>query len=180
MGLQIRGTVKEGDCHCLIFPHKKKGEQARLCFKKGILGAMSDEQEVKLCSPRSFIPKQDGGLAQDIRSENVQRLVQAMKNMSETSKSAHEKYQADVREDGERDMDRWRDTVKREAVKRTPLPREKPRRLTKAERLEIRKDPLEAAFDAALEKEERVLARKKGKKAPVEAEWDSASLGDYE
>lgn len=178
MGVQLRNTVKEGDCHCLLFPHKKKGKDVRLCFHKGIIGAMSDEQEVKFCSPRSFIPKQEGGLAQDVRSDTVQRLIETMKGFGDASHNASSKYQADVREDGERNMDRWRDTVKREPIKRTPIRQEAPRRMSKADRQEARKDALEASLDAAMEKEERALSRKRGK-AKVE-EWDSARLGDYD
>ena len=174
MGIEIRRTIKQGDCHCLIFPHKKKGEDVRLCFTKGILGAMNDEQEIKYCSPKSFIPKEDGGLAQDIRSDNVQRIVAAMKGMSERSKNAHEKYQADVVEDGERDMDRWRDTVSKESSKRAPA-REKPQKLTKSERREARGGMDAAIMEKANAIEERAVA-KKGKKAS--ADWDSAYLGD--
>jgi hypothetical protein len=178
MGIEIRNTTKPGDCHCLILPHKKAGKPVHLCFHKGILGAMSDAQEIKYCSPRSFVPKQDGGLAQDIRSDNVQKMVETMKSFGEASARASSKYQADIEDDGERDMSRWRDTVSKHVIRRTPLPKERARPMTKAERQEARKDSLEAAFDIAMEKEERAAARR-GRKAPVEEGWDSSRLGDY-
>jgi hypothetical protein len=178
MGIEIRKTVKEGDCTCFIFPHKKEGKGVHLCFHKGILGAMSDGQEVKYCTPRSFVPKQEGGLALDIRSEKVQAMVATMKGFGEASTKARSKYQEKVADDGERDMDVWRETVGKEAGKRSPATKEKPRKMTKAERQEARKGGMEQSLEQALEIEERAVSKKRGAKS-VEG-WDSARLGDYE
>jgi hypothetical protein len=177
MGVEIRKTIKEGDCTCFLFPHKKAGKSVHLCFHKGILGAMSDEQEGKYCTPRSFIPKQEGGVALDIRSEKVQAMVAAMKGFGQASSNARSKYQAKVEDDGERDMDAWRETVGKEVSSHAPK-KEKPRKLTKRERIEARSDALKGTLERALEIEERTVKRKHGAKS-VEG-WDSAKLGDYE
>jgi hypothetical protein len=175
MGIELRRTIKEGDCTCFIFPIKKNGKDVHLCFHKGILGAMSDDQEKHYCTPRSFVPKQEGGIAQDIRSDKVQAMVAAMKGFGEASHNARSKYRAEVEEDGERDMDRWRETVGREASIRAPK-REALRKLTKAERKEARGSMDAAIMDRAAAIEERQLARKNKR---TTEEWDSARLGDY-
>jgi hypothetical protein len=179
MGVEIRQTIKQGTCQCFLLPFKKKDKQVRLCYHKSILGALSDPQEVKYCTPDSFVPKQEGGHALDIRSAKVQEMVATMKDFGEATKRASSEYKDKIADDGERDMSRWRDTVSKHVIKREPIPKERSRPMTKAERQEAHKDSLEAAFDVAMEKEERAVARRKGRKAPVEEGWDSSRLGDY-
>ena len=179
MGVEIRQTIKQGTCQCFLLPFKKKGVQARICYHRGVLGALSDPQEIKYCTPESFVPKQEGGRALDIRSQKVQDMVATMKGFGEAAQRASSKYQSKVADDGERSMEDWRQTVGREAVKRTPIPKERPRSMSKAERQEARKDQLESSMERALDIEEKVATRKRGKAASSMEGWDSSRLGDY-
>lgn len=108
MGIVKNPNLKgKGKCKCFLFPMKAGKQQDTLCFRKGVVGALNDEQEDELCSKLSFVP-QPRGYAVPPESVKVQNILEAMRDFTEGVKMAQPVYEMT----GETDIPIWRESVR--------------------------------------------------------------------
>jgi hypothetical protein len=108
MGIETRPNLQKSQCTCFIIPTDVKPEH--LCYRKSVIGALSDEQMVKLCIQKSMKSEKDGGTAKDVDSTEVKSILRTMKNFTRGVAAAKVTYKAS----GARDIPAWREAVKSE------------------------------------------------------------------
>ena len=108
MGIETRQNLQKSSCNCLIVPTDKDKET--LCYRRSIIGALSDDQMVRLCNQKSMRSEKDGGTAKDVDSTEVKSILRTMKNFTKGVEAAKGVYQ----QKGVRDIPIWRETVKSE------------------------------------------------------------------
>jgi hypothetical protein len=113
MGVEVRKVAK-GPCKCFLFPAGEDAHPESLCFAKGVVGALTEKQEQDYCTPISFKPENQGGIAIDISHpdpkevQKVQNLIRTMKQFSEGVADAKQEYALVPRAEKTRDLDDWR------------------------------------------------------------------------
>lgn len=113
MGVEVRKIAK-GPCKCFLFPAGEDAHPDSLCFAKGVVGALDEKQEQDYCTPISFKPESQGGIAIDLSHPDpkevrkVENLIRTMKQFSEGVAEAKQEYRLVPRVERTRDLDDWR------------------------------------------------------------------------
>jgi hypothetical protein len=107
MGVVIRSPasrkIEKDDCRCFIL-----GKDNYLCFRRNFTGALSDDQEQKYCTAKSFEPEKKGGFAKEVDSEESQNILRTIGMFTKGVKVAKKEYE----ESGQRSIPYWQNVVK--------------------------------------------------------------------
>lgn len=107
MGVVIRSPtsrkIEKDDCRCFTLEKNNF-----LCFRKNFTGALTDEQEQKYCTPKSFLSEKSGGFAKDVDSEESKSILRTIGMFTKGVKVAKKEYE----ESGQRSIPYWQNVVK--------------------------------------------------------------------
>jgi len=126
MGIETRPNLQKSQCTCFVIPVSEKDKE-HLCYRKSVVGALSDEQMLRLCNQRSMRSEKDGGQAKDVDSPEVKNILRTMKNFKTGVAAAQVAYQ----KTGARDIPAWREAVGKEV---RSVARQKVKKVAKEEK----------------------------------------------
>lgn len=134
MGVVVRSPankkIDRADCKCFLLARHKNEEGNFLCFREGVVGALTNDQEKKLCTERSFLTEEKGGLAKDSKSEEVRNILRTVERFSKGVHAAVKVYD----DSGQKDIPFWRNVVRNEVNKLPVTAQEAPQTAPKTEK----------------------------------------------
>lgn len=97
MGIELEKDLQPSECLCYQIGETKEAHDL-MCFRKGIIGTLTDNQESKLCSTKDIRPP-------------TKELKERIAKFTEAIHSAQERYHKEG-------IDKWLELVSEETKKR--------------------------------------------------------------